>query len=121
MELLYSVPGGDQGSWVNLCPDDKGRIYASDQYGGLYRFTPPAPGEPLDPANVQKVAVDIRAVNGMLFAFGSLYVGVNDYESKIPSGLYRISDSNADDQLDKVELLRAKMDRPGPLARRRSR
>ncbi len=42
----------------------------------------------------------------MLFAFGSLYVGVNDYESKIPSGLYRISDSNADDQLDKVELLR---------------
>jgi putative heme-binding domain-containing protein len=106
VELLYSVPGGDQGSWVNLCHDDKGRIYASDQYGGLYRFTPPAPGEPLDPANVQKVAVDIRAVNGMLFAFGSLYVGVNDYESKIPSGLYRISDSNADDQLDKVELLR---------------
>ncbi|MES2465768.1 MAG: family 16 glycoside hydrolase [Verrucomicrobiota bacterium] len=106
VELLYSVPGGDQGSWVNLCHDDKGRIYASDQYGGLYRFTPPAPGEPLDPANVQEVAVDIRAVNGMLFAFGSLYVGVNDYESKIPSGLYRISDSNADDQLDKVELLR---------------
>ena len=106
VELLYSVPGGDQGSWVNLCHDDKGRIYASDQYGGLYRFTPPAAGEPLDPANVQKVAVDIRAVNGMLFAFGSLYVGVNDYESKIPSGLYRISDSNADDQLDKVELLR---------------
>jgi putative heme-binding domain-containing protein len=106
VELLYSVPGGDQGSWVNLCHDDKGRIYASDQYGGLYRFTPPAAGEPLDPANVQKVAVDIRAVNGMLFAFGSLYVGVNDYESKIPSGLYRISDSNADDHLDKVELLR---------------
>jgi putative heme-binding domain-containing protein len=106
VELLYSVPGGDEGSWVNLCHDDKGRIYASDQYGALYRFTPPAPGEPLDPANVQKVAVDIRAVNGMLFAFGALYVGVNDYESKIPSGLYRISDSNADDQLDKVELLR---------------
>ena len=72
VELLYSVPGGDQGSWVNLCHDDKGRIYASDQYGGLYRFTPPAAGEPLDPAKVQKVAVDIRAVNGMLFAFGSL-------------------------------------------------
>ena len=25
VELLYSVPGGDQGSWVNLCTDDKGR------------------------------------------------------------------------------------------------
>jgi hypothetical protein len=33
VELLYSVPGGDEGSWVNLCTDDKGRIYASDQYG----------------------------------------------------------------------------------------
>ncbi len=107
VELLYSVPGGDQGSWVNLCADDKGRIYASDQYGGLYRFTPPAPGQPLDPAAVEKVPVDMRAVNGMVFAFGALYVGVNDYESKIPSGLYRITDSNGDDQLDKVELLRA--------------
>ena len=106
VELLYSVPGGDQGSWVNLCTDDKGRIYASDQYGGLFRFTPPAPGQPLDPAKVQKVPADIRAVNGMLFAFGALYVGVNDYEQKMKSGLYRITDSDGDDQLDKVELLR---------------
>ncbi len=106
VELLYSVPGGEQGSWVNLCSDDKGRIYASDQYGGLYRFTPPPTGQPLDPAKVQKVPADIRAVNGMLFAFGALYVGVNDYEQKIKSGLYRISDGDDDDQLDKVELLR---------------
>ncbi len=106
VELLYSVPGGDQGSWVNLCTDDKGRIYASDQYGGLFRFTPPAPGQPLDPAKVQKVPAEIRAVNGMLFAFGALYVGVNDYEQKMKSGLYRITDSDGDDQLDKVELLR---------------
>src|SRR5262245_3427038 len=25
-ELLYSVPATEQGSWVNLCVDDKGRI-----------------------------------------------------------------------------------------------
>ena len=106
VELLYSVPGGEQGSWVNICNDDKGRIYASDQYGGLYRFAPPAAGQPLDPAKVEKLPVEIRAVNGMVFAFGALYVGVNDYENKIPSGLYRISDTNGDDQLDKVELLR---------------
>ncbi len=107
VELLYSVPGGDQGSWVNLCTDDKGRIYASDQYGGLYRFKMPAPGQTLSPTDVQKVPADIRAVNGMLFAFGALYVGVNDYEKKIPSGLYRITDSDNDDMPDKVELLRA--------------
>ena len=112
VELLYSVPGGDQGSWVNLCADDKGRIYASDQYGGLYRFFAPPAGQPLDPAKVQKVPANIRAINGMLFAFGALYVGVNDYEGQIPCGLYRITDSDGDDQLDKVELLRA-MDAKG--------
>ena len=46
-------------------------------------------------------------MNGMVWAFGALYVGVNDYEKKIPSGLYRITDTNGDDQLDKVEMLRA--------------
>ncbi|CAN5728583.1 hypothetical protein BH11VER1_BH11VER1_27360 [soil metagenome] len=106
VELLYSVPGGDQGSWVNLCTDDKGRVYASDQYGGLYRFNTPAAGQPLKPEDVQKVPADIRGVNGMLFAFGALYLGVNDYEKKIPSGLYRVTDSNSDDMPDKVELLR---------------
>jgi putative heme-binding domain-containing protein len=60
----------------------------------------------LKPADVQKVRVNIRAVNGMLFAFGALYVGVNDYERKMQSGLYRITDSDGDDQLDKAELLR---------------
>ena len=107
VELLYSVPGGEQGSWVNLCPDPKGRIIASDQYGGLYRFAPPAPGQPLDPAKVQKMPAEIRAGNGLLWAFGALYVGVNDYEKKIPSGIYRVTDSDGDDLLDKVELLRA--------------
>ena len=106
-ELLYSVPGDTQGSWVNLCTDNKGRLLVSDQFGGLYRITPPAPGETLSAADVQPVPADIRAVNGMVWAFDALYVGVNDYEKKIPSGLYRITDSDGDDNLDKVELLRA--------------
>ncbi len=107
VELLYSVPGGDQGSWVALCTDPKGRIIAADQYGGLYRFSPPAANQPLDAAKIEKMPVEIRAANGLLWAFGALYVGVNDYERKIPSGVYRITDTNGDDQLDKVEMLRA--------------
>ncbi len=107
VELLYSVSGQEEGSWVNLCLDNKGRIIASDQYGGLFRFSAPAQGQALDPKKVEKMDLEIRAVNGMVWAFGALYVGVNDYEKKIPSGLYRISDSNGDDQLDKVEMLRA--------------
>lgn len=106
VELLYSVPGEKEGSWIALCPDDKGRIYASDQYGELYRFEPPAPGKPLDPDAIVKVPVQIRAINGMVWADGALYAGVNDYERKTTSGFYRISDSTGDGELDKVELLR---------------
>lgn len=107
VELLYSVPGGDQGSWVSLCSDDKGRIYACDQYGDLYRFNAPAAGQALKEADVKKVPVNIRAINGMVFTDGAIYAGVNDYESKAQSGFYRISDSDGNDELDKVELLRA--------------
>jgi putative heme-binding domain-containing protein len=106
VELLYSVPGKDQGSWVNLCTDNKGRLLVSNQFGGLYRITPPPVGTPLRQEDIESVPAKIRAVNGMVWAFGALYVGVNDYEAKIPSGLYRLSDSNGDDQLDKVEMLR---------------
>ena len=106
VELLYSVPGQDQGSWVNLCNDDKGRLLVSDQFGGMYRITPPPAGKPVEASIVEKVPADIRAVNGMVWAFGALYVGVNDYEKKIPSGVYRLTDSDGDDHLDKVELLR---------------
>jgi len=42
-----------------------------------------------------------------VWAFGALYVAVNDYDNEMTSGLYRVSDSDGDDQLDRVELLRA--------------
>ena len=106
VELLYSVPGVEQGSWVTLCTDNKGRILVSDQFGGLYRITPPPAGQILDATVIEKVPAEIRAVNGMVWAFDALYVGVNDYEQEIPSGLYRITDSDGDDHLDHVVLLR---------------
>ena len=86
VELLYSVPKPQQGSWVAMCNDDKGRIIVSDQFGGLYRFTPPAPGKQLQQSDIEKVPAKIRAANGLLWAKGALYVAVNDYERKFPSG-----------------------------------
>lgn len=106
VELLYSVPGENKGSWVNLCLDGKGRIIASDQFGGLYRFPAPAKGKTLDPSAIEKIPVDVIAANGMLWAFDALYLGVNNYEDKTKSGLYRLTDTNGDDMLDKVEFLR---------------
>ena len=106
VELLYSVPSDEQGSWVALCIDDLGRIIASDQYGGLYKFEPPELGKSLDPSSIKTIPVDIRAANGMLWAFDALYVAVNDYDFKMDSGLYRITDNDGDGELDKVELMR---------------
>ena len=44
--LLYTPSDHNQGSWVSLTNDDRGRLIASDQYGSLYRITPPADGSP---------------------------------------------------------------------------
>lgn len=108
VELLYSVPSAPQGSWINLCVDSKGRILTSDQYGGLYRIEElPPPGKQLDPAKITKVPAPVRGVNGMTWAFDALYVVVNDYEKKIENGLYRVTDSDGDDQLDNAVLLRS--------------
>ncbi|MFT5050775.1 MAG: putative heme-binding domain-containing protein [Chlamydiales bacterium] len=103
-ELIYSVPSATHGSWVSLCADDRGRLYTSDQYGRLWRVTPPPPGKRTEP-RVEQVNVELGEAQGLLWAFDSLYVVVNaggQYES----GLYRVRDTDGDDALDSVELLR---------------
>ncbi|MGI9243879.1 MAG: family 16 glycoside hydrolase [Verrucomicrobiales bacterium] len=100
IEKLYDVPKGEQGSWVSMAVDDKGRLYCGDQgKQGIFRITL-GDGDPL----VEKVPADISGAQGMQWAFGSLYVCLNG--GKPGSGLYRLSDSNGDDKLDKVETLR---------------
>ena len=107
VDLLYSVPKDTQGSWVSMALDPKGRLIVSDQYGKLYRVTPPAPGTTGTeaPPVVEPIDVEIGEAHGLLWAFDSLYVVVNG-AGKFKSGLYRVRDTNGDDQLDQVELLR---------------
>ena len=59
IELLYSVPRDDQGSWVAMCQDDKGRLIVSDQHGGIYRFPIPKLGEKVDPASIQQITYSV--------------------------------------------------------------
>jgi putative heme-binding domain-containing protein len=106
VELLYSVPKEEQGSWVAMTQDDKGRLIVSDQYGALYRVTPPAIGAAAGETRVEKVEVDLGSCQGLLYAFGALY-GVVNGDAHQGRGLYRVRDSNGDDQLDQVELLKA--------------
>ncbi|TDJ68673.1 MAG: hypothetical protein E2O39_12805, partial [Planctomycetota bacterium] len=105
VELLYSVPKARQGSWVSMTIDDAGRIVASDQYGGLYRFTPPPLGSTAR-GSVEKLAVKLGGAHGLLFAFGSLYGVVADGD-EYEHGLWRARDTTGDGELDTVELLKA--------------
>lgn len=104
VELLYSVPKDVQGSWVNLCTDPRGRLIVSDQYGGLFRVTPPPVGQTAG-LKIEPIPVPLGEAQGLLWAFDSLYVMVNRGK-KYESGLYRVTDTDGDDTLDKVELLR---------------
>ncbi len=104
VELLFTVPKDKLGSWVCVTFDDKGRLLVSDQdKKGLCRVTPPKPGSD-QPTRVEHLDVRITAAQGLLYAFGSLYVSVNGGPG---SGLYRVRDTNGDDQFDEVVKLKA--------------
>nr|WP_266366155.1 c-type cytochrome [Tellurirhabdus rosea] len=116
-EHLYSPSENGQGSWVSMAFDDKGRMITSDQYGALFRLTIPAMASGSATPTIEKLTIgtDTSAVGGMgfaqglLYAFNSLYVMVNNRPTARfpkPSGLYRLQDTNGDDQFDKVTLLK---------------
>ncbi len=120
-EHLYSPGENNQGSWVAMTFDNKGRMIACDQYGSLYRITIPPVGYDTTKEKVKVEELDIKIAgdtakmkigfaHGLLYAFNSLYVMVNDegdtsLERK--SGLYRVQDTDNDDQYDKITLLKA--------------
>ena len=98
VEKLYNVPKDQEGSWVALTVDPKGRLIAGDQYGSLYRMS--VSDSPLKP---EKLNIEIGKAHGLLAAFDSLYAMVN--EDGKNNGLYRIQDTNGDDEYDKVTKL----------------
>lgn len=104
VENLYSVPLATQGSWVSITRDDKGRLIASAQHRkGLFRITPAPIGQPATATRVEALAVDVGQAHGLVQAFGSLYVVTS--EAKERNGVYRVRDTNGDDQYDEVTRL----------------
>ncbi|MEM6764496.1 MAG: c-type cytochrome [Bacteroidota bacterium] len=106
-ELLYAPSENEQGSWVSITTDDQGRLITSDQYGNLYRMQPPKVGSKLSRRGVEKLPVEIGHAQGLLYAFNSLYVSVNAREGIAgrKSGLYRLQDTDQDDQFDSISTL----------------
>ncbi len=128
IELLHTVPKEEQGSWVSLAFDPKGRLTAADQYGALYRITlppvgtstgtkverldirlPATPGAEAVPTPKRAAGTDGTAspaigAHGLLYAFGALYVMVDEVPGK--QGLWRFRDTDGDDQFDEFTYLR---------------
>ena len=107
-ELIYTVPKDQEGSWVSMTTDPKGRIIAGDQYGSIYRLQPPAVGGTIDPAAtvVEKLGTTIGGAHGLLWAFDSLYVIVSERPTaKSEPGLWRLRDENDDGVFEKEEHL----------------
>lgn len=117
VEHLFSPSENDQGSWVGMTFDNKGRMIATDQYGALYRLEiPPIGSKDLAPKVEElKVGKDEDKLgmgygHGVLYAFNSLYVMVNnnpneDFDKVM--GIYRLQDTNGDDQYDSITLIKA--------------
>ena len=127
---LYGPSENQEGSWVSMTFDDKDRLIASDQYGAIYRLQLPAIGDTITKVKIEKLnipddagaiadtsktKVSIGYAHGLLWAFNSLYVMINHNTDSVfnkGSGLYRLQDTNGDDEFDKITLLK-KLDGEG--------
>ena len=81
LEKIYDVKK-EEGSWVALTEDGRGRLIAADQYGKLYRVTsaPLFGGE----TKVEPLSIALGGAHGLLWHQGILYVSVNENSQVYP-------------------------------------
>lgn len=99
-ELLYTVPKGEQGSWVSLCVAPDGSFYATDQGGkGLFRIVVGEGGAKVTPLTVTEAGSDgvLSGAQGLTWFQGNLWFHRNG------GPLYRVIDSNGDGLPDRAE------------------
>lgn len=95
VELLYTVPRDEQGSWVALTKGPGGKLYASDQGDkGIYEITVGG-----NRVTAEKIPATVSGAMGMTWAFDALYAHIGG------KTLVRVHDSNGDGKLDAVEEL----------------
>jgi putative heme-binding domain-containing protein len=113
VERVYQVKGATEGSWVAMCFDDKGRIYASSEGNhGLFRISPPPIGAGGE-CGVELVSNKWGRCQGMAWVDGSLYVVQHETRPKggskekdlDPDAILRLRDTDGDDKLDSAERL----------------
>lgn len=103
VELLRSAQAGE-GSWVAMTLDPRGRIVVAREDRGLLRLTPGGTNQNSGPFSwrVETINTNLLECRGLLFAYDALYANANNSK-----GLYRLRDTDGDDQFDEVKLLKA--------------
>jgi putative heme-binding domain-containing protein len=103
VELLRSAQAGE-GSWVAVTLDPRGRIVVAREDRGLLRLTPVVTNQSSGSStwHVETINTNLLECRGLLFAYDALYANANNSK-----GLYRLRDTDGDDQFDEVKLLKA--------------
>src|SRR5262245_15959299 len=89
----------DEGSWVSMAFDPQGRITIAREDKGLLRMELDDKRQSI--RRVEAINDDLQECRGLLYAYDALYANANNSK-----GMYRLRDSDGDDQLDEVRLLR---------------
>lgn len=95
VQLLRSARA-EEGSWVSMTFDAKGRVIIAREDRGLLRFTPGRE------ARVDTFATNLHECRGLLFAFDALYANANNSKA-----LYCLRDTDRDDHFDEIRLLKS--------------
>ncbi len=108
VEKVFTVPD-EWGSWTAITVDHRGRLICAAQHEpGLYRLMSSDAGERSSPLQFEKlkgVAQRMGWSHGLLSAFDSLYVTVSEGNDVVSGGVYRLRDTDGDDQYDEVTKL----------------
>ena len=89
----------DEGSWVSLAFDPRGRVVIAREDKGLLRFTFDRPGGQV--VNRELVNDTLEECRGLLFVGDDLYANANNSK-----GVYRLADTSGDSPLGAPQLIR---------------
>ncbi len=96
---LVRTATSEEGSWVSMAFDPQGRLTIAREEKGLLRMTLDEPAKSVE--KVEVINDQLLECRGLLYAHNALYANANNSK-----GLYRLRDTDGDDTLDDVQLLR---------------
>lgn len=97
LEMIKSGSEAED-SWVSLAIDEKDRLYIGMEKRGILRLTPGGPTQKIKDSEI--INDSLEECRGLVFHDGDLYANANDSKA-----LYRLRDTNGDDQFDEVTLV----------------